>query len=79
MAKLTDAELQEKLDVRKWIDSEEKGVDTCGEYDYCTFCVKTEVAPCAKAYNKAAKKVAADKKAVAEKKPAAKKPVAKKK
>ena len=73
MAKLTNAELQEKLDMRKWIDSEEKGADTCGEYDYCAFCVKTEVTPCAKAYNKAAKKAAA------EKKPAAKKPVAKKK
>ncbi len=83
MAKLTNAQLQEKLDVKKWIDSEEKGADTCGEYEYCSFCEKTEVTPCAKAYNKANKKPAEKKpaaeKPVAEKKPAAKKTVSKKK
>ncbi len=79
MAKLTNAGLQEKLDVQKWIDSEEKGRDTCGEYDYCTFCDKTEDTPCAKAYNKATKKPETEKKPAAEKKSAAKKPVAKKK
>lgn len=82
MAKLTNAQLQDKLDVKKWIDSEEKGADTCGEYEYCSFCEKTEVTPCAKAYNKAnkpaAKKPAAEK-PVAEKKTTAKKTVSKKK
>ena len=76
MAKLNNAQLQEKLDVQKWIDSEVKGTDTCGEYDYCAFCVKTEQTPCAKAYNKANKKPAAKK--IVEKKPAEKKGAKKK-
>ena len=69
MAKLNNAQLQEKLDIAKWNDSQEKGVDTCGQYDYCNFCDKTVDTPCAKAYNKAA----AANKPAAEKKPAAKK------
>ena len=40
MAKVSVTELQEKLDVTKWTDSEAKGVDTCGEYDYCKYCNK---------------------------------------
>jgi hypothetical protein len=52
MAKLTNSELQEKLDIQKWKDSEEKGADTCGEYAYCANCDKTQETPCAVAYNK---------------------------
>ena len=75
MAKETIAQLQERLDVQKWVDSEAKGTDTCGEYDYCEFCDKALPTPCAKAYNKQKKSQAP----AAEKKPVAKKPVAKKK
>ena len=41
---------QKQLDVKKWVDSELKGYDTCGEYKYCTSCSKTEAYPCAYAY-----------------------------
>ena len=74
MAKETLAQLQERLDVQKWVDSEAKGVDTCGEYDYCVACNKALATPCAKAYNKSQKD-----KAPATAKPAAKKTAAKKK
>lgn len=78
MAKETIAQLQERLDVQKWVDSEAKGTDTCGAYDYCAFCDKNLSTPCAKAYNKL-QKSQAPAAAKTEKKPAAKKPVAKKK
>lgn len=43
-------QLQEMIDLKKWYDSEDKGHDTCGEYDFCGFCDKEYVAPCARAY-----------------------------
>lgn len=73
---------QSALDVQKWIDSEQKGYDCCGTYDFCAKCDKETEYPCAVAYDafnaksvKAAKKPAAKKAEVktAEKKPAAKK------
>ena len=41
---------QKQLDSKKWVDSEIKGYDTCGEYDYCSHCDKSEKHPCAHAY-----------------------------
>jgi len=41
---------QRELDVKKWIDSENKNYDTCGEYSYCSSCSKSEAYPCAYAY-----------------------------
>ena len=43
---------QQQLDVKKWIDSEVKGYDTCGEYKYCSCCNKDAAYPCAYAYDK---------------------------
>ena len=43
---------QEELDLIKWVDSETKNYDTCGEYEYCSHCNKTEAYPCAYAYEK---------------------------
>ena len=43
---------QSQLDVKKWIDSEIKGYDTCGTYNYCSSCNKDEAYPCACAYEK---------------------------
>lgn len=43
---------QEELDLIKWVDSETKGYDTCGEYSYCSNCNKNEAYPCAYAYEK---------------------------
>ena len=43
---------QTELDIQKWIDSETKCYDTCGEYNYCCNCNKSEAYPCACAYEK---------------------------
>lgn len=43
-------ELQQQLDVQKWLDSEQSGRDMCGEYDYCAYCDKSVTDPCACAY-----------------------------
>ena len=43
---------QQQLDTKKWVDSELKGTDTCGEYKYCAYCNKDEAFPCAYAYEK---------------------------
>lgn len=43
-------ELQQKLDVEKWLGSEEASHDLCGSYIYCPYCNKAEDAPCANAY-----------------------------
>ena len=43
-------ELQQKLDVEKWLGSEEASRDLCGSYIYCPYCNKAEDAPCANAY-----------------------------
>lgn len=41
---------QNELDIQKWIDSQSKCHDTCGEYDYCKKCSKVNSFPCAYAY-----------------------------
>lgn len=69
---MNKVERQNALDVRKWIDSEQKGYDCCGSYDFCAKCDKQVEYPCAVAYD--AYNAKAEK---AEKKPVAKK-VAKK-
>lgn len=43
-------ELQSKLDIEKWLESEKKGKDMCGEYDYCAYCENEREFPCASAY-----------------------------
>ena len=43
---------QKQLDVKKWVDSEIKGSDTCGSYNYCSSCNKDAAYPCAYAYDK---------------------------
>lgn len=63
-------ERQNALDVQKWIDSEQKGYDCCGSYDYCAKCDKQVEYPCAVAYDAFNAKAAK-----AEKKPVAKKTV----
>lgn len=45
-----ERELQQKMDVEKWLDSETRHFDMCGSYDYCAFCDKSEETPCANAY-----------------------------
>ncbi len=76
------AERQSALDVQKWIDSEQKGYDCCGSYDFCAKCDKQAEYPCAVAYDafnaKAEKAVAKKAAAKAEVKTAEKKPAAKK-
>ena len=39
--------LQDKLDVIKWLDSENRRHDMCGTYSYCVFCNKYIPNPCA--------------------------------
>ncbi len=48
---------QEELDIKKWLESERKGADTCGEYEYCACCDKNAEYPCAAAAEKSAKAV----------------------
>lgn len=40
---------QRVIDVEKWLASERAGHDLCGTMSWCTFCIKAEVFPCAKA------------------------------
>lgn len=86
---MNKVERQNALDVQKWLDSEQKGYDCCGSYDFCAKCDKQVEYPCAVAYDafntktvKAEKKPAAKKAAKkvekAEVKAEEKKPVAKK-
>ncbi len=42
--------LQQKIDVDKWLDSENRHFDMCGNYDYCACCDKQSDTPCADAY-----------------------------
>lgn len=44
--------LQARLDVLKWLDSEYAHTDKCGSYDYCAYCNKEEVMPCANAFQR---------------------------
>lgn len=71
---MNKVERQNALDVQKWLDSEQKGYDCCGSYDFCAKCDKQVEYPCAVAYDafntktvKAEKKPAAKKAAKAEK------------
>ena len=43
-------ELQNKLDIQKWIDSQKANKDMCGSYDFCVKCDKNKENPCALAY-----------------------------
>lgn len=47
---MDNKERQNALDVQKWLDSEQKGEDCCGSYDYCQKCNKEVEYPCAAAY-----------------------------
>ena len=42
-------ELQNKIDVAKWLESEVQHKDMCGRYGYCEYCNPTEEYPCASA------------------------------
>ncbi len=42
-------ELQAKLDLQKWLDSERNHKDMCGMYDYCKYCDMHDATPCATA------------------------------
>ena len=42
-------ELQAKLDLQKWLDSEKYQKDMCGMYDYCKYCDMADATPCATA------------------------------
>ncbi len=42
-------DLQQKLDVEKWVLSEQKGIDMCGQFDYCAYCDQSKEYPCANA------------------------------
>lgn len=76
-------DLQKKLDIEKWLESEVKGRDMCGAYDFCAYCENETELPCASAYERlqntsvkpAAKKKSAPK--TTAKKPAAKTDAAK--
>ncbi len=70
---MNTVERQSALDVQKWLDSEQKGYDCCGSYDFCAKCDKQVEYPCAVAYDA----YNGSKAVKTEKKPAAKK-VAKK-
>lgn len=65
---------QEELDLKKWLESERQGKDTCGEYEYCACCDKDAEYPCARASEKKEGKKPAAKSAA---KPAAAKSAAK--
>ncbi len=43
---------QSELDLKKWLDSEQAGSDTCGSYAYCAKCDKSLENPCACAFAK---------------------------
>lgn len=45
-----NTELQQELDIKKWLESEQAKKDLCSTYDYCTKCDKNKNEPCALAY-----------------------------
>ena len=51
---------QQVIDVDKWLASERAGHDLCGTMDYCGYCVKAEMHPCAKAEFRYKMRVALD-------------------
>ena len=46
---MTLQEKQMKFDKIKWYDSIRANRDTCGDYDFCARCRKTDDYPCARA------------------------------
>lgn len=48
---MTNEEIQNKIDIEKWVASEKANRDLCGEYEYCKNCNKELEFPCAKAIN----------------------------
>lgn len=74
---------QEELDVIKWLESEMRGQDRCGDYEYCVMCHIDDSQPCARAFERFRASQGESKKpasaTAATKKPAAKKSTAKKK
>lgn len=42
--------LQQELDIKKWLESEEAHKDLCSTYDFCSKCDKSKDNPCALAY-----------------------------
>lgn len=49
---MNNTELQKKLDIEKWLESETKGRDMCGAYDFCSYCEDEVDFPCANAYER---------------------------
>ena len=49
-------QLQAELDTRKYLDSQNKGYDTCGTYEHCIHCNKRNKYPCASAIKLSLKK-----------------------
>lgn len=75
---MTEKELQQQLDIKKWVESEKNCEDMCRLMPYCAYCDITAENPCAKAYNKMAEVEAAAADVKPAKKAPAKKPAAKK-
>ena len=50
------SEKQNELDLIKWFDSEKKGEDLCGKYEFCSLCDKCKENPCENAYLKSIEK-----------------------
>ena len=72
-------DLQRSLDIRKWHDSEDNGIDMCRHYEFCKSCKFEADFPCARAYNRMElEKDKSTKKPEAVKKAPAKKAAAKK-
>lgn len=46
---MTKKELQGKIDIQKWLESENQHKDMCGHYGYCDYCDPIEEYPCASA------------------------------
>ena len=44
-------EIQNDLDIKKWLESEIVNRDLCGTYPFCEFCDKSLKFPCAEAYD----------------------------
>lgn len=46
------SEVQTHLDIVKWHESEDRGMDMCRHMPYCEYCRGEEEYPCAKAYER---------------------------
>ena len=71
------AELQTHLDIVKWHESENNGMDMCRHMPYCDYCKGEDEYPCALAYERMEKANEAKVKAEAKAKAPAKKAPAK--